>query len=79
VVGVIVGLLTFFLLFIPGLIAGILYYYLNKNIILGATDIDGKDYAIQFKRSVIENQKIDEHQAAQVSAKIQELIDAKLA
>lgn len=77
VFGVIVGILTFFLAFIPGIIAGILYYFLNKNMILGATKISGKDYSIQFKRSVIENQKIDESQAEYVSTKIQQLIDAK--
>jgi len=45
--------------------------------ILGAMEISGKDYAIQFKRSVIENQNIDESQTEYVSTKIQQLIDAK--
>lgn len=77
VVGVLVGALTFFLAGIPGIIAGILYYYLKKTLTVGYTDIGGNSHAISFQRSVIEGQQIDENEAGRVCAIIQRLVDQK--
>lgn len=76
-VGIVCGLLTLFLLAIPGIIIGILYYYLKKTLTVGYTDIGGHSHAISFQRSVIEGQNIDEAAAAKVCAMIQQLVDAK--
>lgn len=45
---------------------------------LGVGDIGGRDFSIQFKRSLIENQEIDETQAMEVRNLIQKLIDSRL-
>lgn len=68
----IIGLLTFWLLFLPGL----LYYWLNKTLIVGIVEQSGLIRSITFKRSVIEGQNIDENQASAVIEQIQSLVDA---
>ncbi len=55
----ILGLLTMPIFFI-GIILGPLYYFLNKQLELGIIDNSGSFYPIAFKRSVVENVKIDE-------------------
>jgi hypothetical protein len=77
IVGVLVGLITFWLLCIPGIIAGLLYYYLKKTLTLGYTDKGGFKHAISFGRSVIEGQNIDESEAGRVCTIMQRLIDAR--
>lgn len=79
VIGVLVGLITFWLLFIPGIIAGLVYYYLKKTLTLGYTDKGGFAHAISFQRSVIEGLKIDEAEAGRVCAIMQRLVDARRA
>jgi len=74
---VILGFLTIFLMGIPGLIAGGLYYFLNKTMTVGFSDKGGHRHAISFKRSLIEGQNIDETTAAKVCAVIQGRVDAK--
>ena len=53
----------------------LLYYALNKTLTLGVIEDAGPVSQLQFKRSVIENQKIDEGQAAEVALVIQTLVD----
>ena len=77
VVGVLVGVITFWLMFIPGIIAGLLYYYLKKTLTLGYTDKGGFKHAISFERSVIEGQNIDEVEAGRVCTIMQRLADAR--
>lgn len=79
IMGVIVGMLTFFLAGIPGIIVGILYYFLNKTLTVGYTDMGGLKSHINFKRSVIERKNIDENAAKQVCEIIQRLIEKKTA
>ena len=76
-IGVVIGLITSFLFGIPGIIAGIIYYFLNKTLTVGYSDMGGLRNAIHFKRSLIEGQNIDESEAAKVCAIIQNLVDAK--
>jgi len=77
ILGMIVGLATFFLLGIPGLLAGILYYFLNKITTVGYTDMGGRASHIHFKRSVIEGQKLDEDAASEVCRVIQSLVERR--
>lgn len=79
VVGVLVGMATFWMLFIPGIVVGILYYFLKKTLTLGYTDKGGFTHAISFQMSVIEGQKIDEAEAGRVCALMQQLVDARRA
>jgi hypothetical protein len=76
-IGIVLGAVTWFLLFIPGIIAGLLYYYLKMTLTVGYSEMGGQVHAISFQRSVIEGQKIDEAQAARVCRIIQNLIDAR--
>lgn len=77
VLGVILGLATFFTFGILGVALAILYYVLNKRLTVGFTDVGGRMSQIPFKRSVIEGQIIDEVQAARVCSIIQHLVDAR--
>ncbi|MBL9133922.1 MAG: hypothetical protein JNG86_22105 [Verrucomicrobiaceae bacterium] len=61
--------------FVVSVLLGILYYHLNKQFTLGFVEDSGVMSAIQFKRSVIENQDINETQAAYVSQLVQVLIE----
>lgn len=76
-IAVFFGFLTIFMLGIPGLIAGGLYYFLNKTLTVGFTDKGGHRHAISFKRSLIEGLNIDETTAARVCTVIQGRVDAK--
>jgi hypothetical protein len=76
-VGFVVGTMFWFLLAIPGIILGVLYYYLNMTLTVGFTTKGGSSHAVSFKRSVIEGQKIDEAEAARVCAIIQRLVAAR--
>lgn len=51
-------LMPFFFL---GLIAGPLYYFLNKRMEFGVRSVGGENFPIAFKRSIIEGQNIDEN------------------
>jgi len=75
--GLVIGLPTIMMLGIPGIIVGVLYYYLKKALTLGYTDIGGFQHAITFQRSVIEGQQIDETAAQKVCGIMQQLIDTR--
>lgn len=57
-----------------GLIVGPLYYFLNKTLSLGVIENAGVLSGIEFKRSVIEGQNINEQQGRRVCAIVQRLM-----
>ncbi len=63
-----------FILF--GLVFGVVYYFLNREITLGFIEGSGVGYQIDFKRSVIENIDVNENRARQVCDIVQDLIQA---
>jgi hypothetical protein len=75
ILGIVLGVLTFFSFGLIGIALAILYYVLNKTLTLGFTDMSGHERAIPFKRSVIEGQVIDETQAARVCDLMQRVVD----
>ena len=75
--GIILGIATFFTFGILGIAIAILYYVLNKTLTVGFTDLGGRVSEIPLKRSVIEDQVIDETEAARVCDIIQHLVDAR--
>jgi hypothetical protein len=75
--GIILGALTFFLAGIPGIIIALIYYFLNKRLAIGYTDLAGTGHLIEFKRSIIEGQNIDEKEGERVIGIIQGLVDSK--
>jgi hypothetical protein len=77
VLGVIIGLLTFFLLGIPGIVFALLYFFLNKRLVIGFTDLGGLVSEIAFKRSIIEGKNVDETAAAYVCSLVQWLVDTR--
>jgi hypothetical protein len=76
-IGVILGGLTFFLLGIPGIVIALLYYFLNKRLLVGFTDLGGHVREMAFKRSVIEGNVIDVDAASEVCNILQSLVDAR--
>ena len=75
ILGIILGLLTFFSFGILGIAIAVVYYLLNKTLTIGFTDIGGHQQVVPFKRSVLEGQVIDEAEAARVCDLIQRLVD----
>ena len=65
--------------FFLGLIVGPLYYFLNKELTVGAVENSSWIGGFSFKRSVIEGQNIDENKAYEVIDIIRSLIEAKTA
>jgi hypothetical protein len=63
--------------FFIGLIAGPLYYFLNKKLTVGVVEASGWSGGFSFKRSVIEGKNIDEKSAYEVINIIRQLIEAK--
>jgi hypothetical protein len=55
-------------------IGAIVYYFLNKQLMLALYDIGGRAYELDFKRSVIEGIKVDENEAARVIRIIESLV-----
>ena len=76
-IGVILGGLTFFLLGIPGILIALLYYFLNKRLLVGFTDLGGRVSEMAFKRSVIEGKVIDVDAASEVCNILQGLVDSR--
>lgn len=76
ILGAVLAGATFFLMGIPGIAIGILYYVLNKTLTIGFTDVGGRVSEIPVKRSVMEGQVIDEAEAARVCDIVQKLVDA---
>lgn len=54
-----------------------LYFFLNRKLTLGFVENSGVISAIQFKRSVIENQDINEEQAGHVCELVQMAVEAR--
>ena len=54
---------------------GVVYYFLNKILTIGLVEVSGVVSSIDFKRSVIEGQKIDENQAREICDVIESLVD----
>ena len=65
-------------LFGLGLILGPLYYFLNKKLSLGVIEASGVLNGIEFKRSVIEGQNINEEEGRRVIALVQWLMMSSL-
>lgn len=63
--------------FFIGLIAGPLYYFLNKKLAIGVVEASSWTGGFAFKRSVIEGQNIDETQAYKVIEIVRALIERK--
>ena len=51
-----------FAIFVTGLLIAVVYYFLNKELIIGFSETNGDDYSLVLKRSVIEGQEINEKQ-----------------
>lgn len=66
-------------IFFLGLIAGPLYYFLNKELTVGVVENSSWTGNFSFKRSVIEGQNIDENKAYEIIDIIRSLIEAKTA
>ena len=60
-----------------GLVAALLYYFLNRTLTLGFVEASGVISGIRFKRSVIENLDVNQEQAKRVCIIVQRLIEAK--
>jgi hypothetical protein len=60
-----------------GLVAALLYYFLNRTLTLGFVEASGVINGIRFKRSMIENLDINQQQAKRVCIVVQRLIEAK--
>ncbi len=73
VMGIVLGILTFGL----GLLVGLIYYFLNKTLSIGICEKSGVMSGIDMKRSVIEGKKIDEKDAELVCSILERLVDAK--
>lgn len=58
-----------------GLILGPLYYWLNKQLMIGVVEASGWTGGFAFKRSVIEGVNIDEEQAYEVIKIVRTLIE----
>jgi len=60
-----------------GSVVALLYFFLNRTLTLGFVEDSGVLSAIQFKRSVVENQDINEEQAGYVCQLVQACIEAR--
>jgi hypothetical protein len=68
---------AFLLFFLVGLIGGGLYYFLNRELMIGFNEDSGASAVITFKRSVIEGQEIDETQLQKIISVIENLIKSQ--
>lgn len=75
-VALVIGVLLMPFFFI-GLLAGPLYYFLNKQLTVGVVETSSWVGGFSFKRSVIEGQNIDENKAYEVIDIIRSLIEQK--
>lgn len=62
---------------IVGVIVGIVYYYLNRELTVGIVELSGWLGGFAFKRSVIEGKDIDEKKAYEVIDIVRSLIETK--
>ena len=63
--------------FFIGVVAGPLYYFLNKTLTVGVIEVSGWVGGFSFKRSVIEGKEITENEAHAVIEIIRTLIEKK--
>ncbi len=70
------GFLVTITVVLAGLVIGVIYYFLNREITLGFIEGSGIGYQIDFKRSVIENIDVNENRARQACDIVQDLIQA---
>ena len=56
-----------FVIFVIGFVIAIIYYMLNKELLIGFSEMNGDDYSLVLKRSVIENKEINEDQMKMVT------------
>jgi len=66
-----------FVALIVGFFLAASHYFLNRTLTLGFVENSGVVSAIQFKRSVVENQDINEAQAGYVCQVVQALVEAR--
>jgi len=58
-----------------GLVIAVVYYFLNKQLLIGITDDTGSNYSLILKRSVIEGTDINEQQMELVTQIILTVVD----
>ena len=58
-----------------GLLIAVIYYFLNKQLVIGITDNNGADHEMVLKKSVIENKEINEQQMELVTRIVLTIID----
>lgn len=75
----VVGAATWFLLGIPGILLGALYYLLKTTLTLGFCEVSGERFSINFRRAMIGGVAIDATRAATTCNIMQQLVDAKRA
>jgi hypothetical protein len=56
-----------FIMVLVGIAAAAAYYLYNKELLIGFSEMNGDDYSLKLKRSVIEGQEISEDQMKQVT------------
>jgi len=60
------------------MVVALLYYFLNKELLIGIRDETGADYELVLKRSVLENQEINEAQMELVTSIVTAVIDSHI-
>ncbi len=63
-----------FAMLLIGLIAGGLYYFLNRELMIGFAEDSGAQVLISFKKSIIEGQEINEEQLLKIITIVEHLI-----
>jgi hypothetical protein len=64
------------LLFLLGIIISVLIFIFNKVLTLGVSEQNGDSYTLQFKRSVIEGQEINEQSLERITQIFVAIVDA---
>ena len=67
------GLLTMLI----GAVIAAVYYFLNKELLIGFSEQNGQEYALVLKRSIIEGKEIDEKQLELVTNILNTLIHSR--
>jgi hypothetical protein len=56
----------------------IIYYFLNKELLIGVRDQTGQEYELVLKRSVLDNQEINEGQMELITSIVTAVIDSHI-
>jgi len=64
------------LLVLVGVLASILVFIFNRELLIGVTEHTGADYELKVKRSAIEGQEISEERLAEIARIFMALVDA---